>query len=359
MEDTGKKRFAAAGIVAAGIVYFLACATPLPKELVLVPSWARSLAQAPSAPGAREAAGALAPIPFRLGDRYGYFTQDGTVLFSAAQSYGVALAEDAFAPYERLSEGFSILSPEGQVQAKAAIVGYPFFAAGRRFVIAPDQASVSELASSGQATWTYHFPSIVTTFDASPSVAAFGLVDGGIVGLDKAGKAVLDFAPGGSRIAGVYGVAISPDGQLVAAVTGLDKQRLVVMEKRATAYRVAYHRYLSSDFRRVIYMGFTSDGRHLEYESPSGIGVYDRDTRQETIVPVPTGYKLGLTARAGRLLAILSGDGTESRLVCAELPDRRVLDVAFQAKQAFVDTRGDAIFLGADDILERMDLRER
>ena len=66
----------------------------------------------------RQSCERAAPIPFRLGDRYGYFTQDGTVLFSAAQSYGVALAEDAFAPYDRLSEGFSIESPGGRVKPR-------------------------------------------------------------------------------------------------------------------------------------------------------------------------------------------------------------------------------------------------
>jgi hypothetical protein len=358
MEETGKKRFAAAGIVAAGIAYFLVCAYPLPKELVLVPLWTRSLSQAPSAPAARKAQ-TEAPIPFRLGESYGYFTQDGSLLFAAPQGYGVALAADAFAPYDRLSEGFAIESPEGRTLAKVSAVGYPFFASGRRFVLAPDQAGVSELGPGGSVAWTYRFSSPATSFDASPAVAAFGLVDGSIVGLDRSGQAVLDFAPGGSRIAGVYGVAVSPDGLLVAAVTGLDRQRLVVMEKRSTAYRVAYHRYLSSDYRRAIFIGFTADGRLLEFESPSGVGVYDRATRSESVIPVPTAFKLGLAARDGRLLVLLSGEGETRRLVCAELPDRRVLDVEIQAKQAFVEARGDSLFLGVDDDLVRMDLKER
>jgi hypothetical protein len=361
MEEIGKKRLAAAGAAAAGLVYFLVCAFPLHEELILVPSWTRSVASAPSVPasGGASRAKAGASMPFRLGGRYGYFDADGRIAFAATAPYGVAMASDAFATYERASEGFAIKSPEGAEIARVASVGYPFFAAGRRFVIAPDQATVSELDRRGGLAWTYTFPSIVTAFDASPSIAVFGLMDGSVVGLDGSGTAALDFAPGGSRIAGVYGVAASPDGLLVAAVTGLDKQRLVIMEKRSAAYRVVYHRYLSSDYRRPVGIAFTSDGRRLAYESPSGVGIYDRASRVETLVSVPAPDRLGITVRGGELMALLSGSGADKRLVCAAMPDRRLVDVTLRAKDAFIEARGDSIFLGLDDDIVRMDLQER
>ncbi len=367
MEETGKRRLTVAGIVAAGIAYFLVSAFPLQKELVLVPGWTRSLAQAPAGPIAQSATAkkggagpaSSAPIPFRLGNRYGYFTADGSILFAGTAAYGVALAPDAFATYDRLSEGFTISSPDGTAISRVSFVGYPFFAAGRRFAISPDQATVAELSKGGAIAWTYQFGSIVTSFDASPSIAVFGLMDGRIVGLDPSGSVLLDFAPGGSRIAGVYGVAASPDGLLVAAITGLDRQRLVVMEKRSSAYRVAYHRYLSSDYRRPVYIAFTPDGNRLAYESPSGVGVYDRSSRGETAISVPATSRLGLTTMDGRLMVLLSGGGDEKRLVCAALPDRRVVDLVLKAPLAFVETGGDSIYLGIDDDMVRMDLRER
>src|SRR5208283_5454914 len=81
MEETGKRRLNVAGTVAAGIVYFLVCAFPLQKELVLVPGWTRSLLQAPAAPaasskksGSVQGSVSTAPLPFRLGGSFGYFT---------------------------------------------------------------------------------------------------------------------------------------------------------------------------------------------------------------------------------------------------------------------------------------------
>lgn len=365
MEEIGKRRLTVAGTVVAGFVYFLVCAFPLQKELVLVPGWTRSLSQAPATPAAPKKGGtglataADSPLPFRLGDRYGYFTAEGSILFAAAAPYGITLAPDAFAVYDRLSEGFTVQSPDGSPLARVASTGYPFFASGRRFVIAPDQATVSELAKNGAVSWTYQFGAVLTSFDSCPSIAVFGLMDGRIVGLGPSGVVLIDFAPGGSHIPGVYGVAVSPDGLLVAAITGLDKQRLVVMEKRSSAYRVAYHHYLASDYRRPVYMAFTADGSRLAYESPSGVGVYDRRSRSETVVSVPATSRLGLTTMGGRLMVLLSGAGEEKRLVLAALPDRRVIDLALKAQLAFVETRGDSIFLGADDDIVRMDLKER
>jgi hypothetical protein len=363
MEEIGKRRLMAAATIAAGLVYFLVCAFPLQKELVLVPAWTRSLSAAPAAPAPSSPSapkgGGAEPIPFRLGSRYGYFTADGSIMFAGTASYGVALAPDAFATYERLSEGFAIESPEGAILARSAAIGYPFFAAGRRFVIAPDQSTVSQLGKGGAAAWTYQFASVVTSFDASPAIAVFGLMDGSVVGLDGSGAVILDFAPGGSRVAGVYGVAASPDGLLVAAITGLDRQRLVVMEKRSSAYRVAYHRYLASDYRRPVYIAFTPDGSRLVYESPAGVGVYQRSSREETVISVPATSRLGLTTLGGKLMVLLSGSGESKRLVCAALPDRRMVDVALKARLAFAETRGNALFLGMDGDIARMDLRER
>ena len=340
----------------AGIAYFFVCAQPLPKELVLKPAWARSIASAPRAPSGRPPEGGA--IPFRLGGSFGYFTAEGELPFVAAAGFGVALSNEAFAPYERLSEGFAMRNPAGRELGRATLPGYPFFAAGRRFVIGPGQDSVSELRVDGSVAWSYDFSSIATAFGASPSLAVFGLMDGSLVGLDPAGREVLDFSPGGSRVPCIYGVAVSPDGLLVAAISGLDRQRLVVLEKRSSAFRVTYHRWMDSDFRRPVAMGFTADGSRLVFELPGAVGVYDRAARRESALAAVSREGLGLTARAGDLLVLLAGGGEEKRLVCAAAQDRRVVDISFRAAETFLDVRGDSIFLGADGTLVRMDLRE-
>jgi hypothetical protein len=357
VEEIGKKRLGAALAVAAGIVYFVVCALPLRKEYVLAPVWARELDRAPQAAGSSLAPGATA-YPFRLGGRFGYFDADGRLLFAEATPYGVALSRDAFAVYDRLAAGFSVRSPAGAEIARVAVPGYPFFGSGRLFVMGPDQCSVSELRQGGSVAWTRDFGSVITAFGASPSLAVFGLMDGTIVGIDTAGVPRLSFAPGGSRISGVYGVAVSPDGLLVAAVCGLDKQRLVVLERRSAAYRVTYHRWLESDFRRPVDMAFTSDGRRLVYEAPGGAGVYDVDTRTESLIAASAVGRVGASLDGSRVLVLLAGSGAERRLICAAPPDRRLVDLSIGASTAFLEVDGRSLFIGTDSHIVRLDLRE-
>jgi len=357
MEESGKRRLAAAAAVLVGIAYFLLCASPLGKQPVLAPVWARDVSSAAQAPGASPAAGAAAR-PFSLGGKFGYYDESGTILFAASAPYGVALSESAFATYDRLSTAFSIRSPSGKELARSGVPGYPFFAAGRRFVLAPDQCAVSELSPDGSARWTRRFGSVITAFGASPSLAVFGLMEGSIVGLDPSGEAQLDFAPGGSKLPGIYGVAVSPDGNLVGAVSGLYKQRLVVLEKRSSAYRVTYHRWLESDFRRPVAMAFTGDGERLVYEVPGGAAVYDRASRGESLIAAIPNGRVGEYLEGSRMVFLLAGDGASKRLVCVSPEDRYLVDLALRADDAFIDVRGRMIFLGADSGIVRLDLRE-
>ncbi|HUW42541.1 MAG TPA: hypothetical protein VMV90_16165 [Rectinemataceae bacterium] len=356
MEESGTKRLVISGIILAGIAYFLICAQPLPKELALIPVWARGLADAPTAPASTPALGDV--HSFRLGDKFGYFSSSGNILFSAPVPYGLALASNSYALYDKDSTGFSVRTPTGSELFKASILGYPFFAAGRRFVMGPAQDSVAELDSSGHRAWTYEFPSIVTAFGASPSLAVFGLMDGNLVGLDRTGKEVMHFSSGGSNIPGIYGVAVSPDGKLVAAVAGLEKQRLVVLEKRYSAYRVTWHRWLDSDFRRPVAISFTSDGKRLMYEVPGGVGVFERDSRKDYTIAASTADRLGLSVNDWGILVLLSGSQDSRRLICAASPDRRLVDIPISASETFITIDGSSIYLGVDEDIVRLDLRE-
>lgn len=393
MEDSGKRRLAAAAVAFAGLVYFFVCARPLPKALVLEPRWARTFdaapaagaaKAAPAAPGANAAAPAApaadaAPssasprdggfdadsgwIPYRIAGSYGYFDEEGKVALQAASPFGVALAKGAYVAYDRLPESLLLRSASGKELARVAEAGYPFFAAGRLFVMRPGQSSVAEIGPGGKALWSRDFPSIVTAFDASPGLALFGLMDGSLVGVGPDGAELLSFAPGGSRVAGVYGCAVSPDGLMAAAVTGLDRQRLVVLERRSSAFRVTYHRWLDSDFRRPVSMAFTEDGRYLAYEIPSGLGVYDREKRAESKIAAAALSGVGLSSPERGLILALEGGGAARGVLVASPSGRRLFTAPFAAAESFLARRGDALFLGMADgsgsaSILRMDFKE-
>lgn len=367
MEETGRRRLAAAGIAAASIAYFFAFATPLPAELALVPAWASPLAGSPSAPSSG-AAGDPAKASsglhaFRLGASYGYFSEEGRILFAAPRGAGVALSDSAFAPYERVQDKAILRSPAGTPLASIAAPGYPFMKAGRIFLMNPGQTGVSGIDPSGGVAWSREFATVVTAFDASPSLALFGLLDGSLVGLGPGGEELISFAPGGSRIAGVFGCAVSPDGRYAAAVTGLDGQRLVVLERRASAYRVTWHVELGSGYRRPVEMAFTADGRYLLHERPEGAGVWAAGAREETLLP---GFALGNLGDSvpGKGFLLCFEGGAYPRLVLALPSGKRVATVPIAAGERFMATHGQALFLGLGDpggagaALVRLDIEE-
>jgi len=211
--------------------------------------------------------------------------------------------------------------------------------------------------------WQRDFSSLITAFASSDGLALFGLMDGSLVGIGKDGSELLSFSPGGSRVAGIYGCAVSPDGQMVAAISGLDKQRIVVLERRTSAYRVTYHRWLDSDFRRPVAMGFTEDGRYLAYERPDGFSIYSCEGRSEARVSSRALKRLGLSIPERDMLIALEGGGDDKNLLCASPKGKRIFSASFGAADGFLAQRGEALFLGMAQSsgasrIVRLDLRE-
>lgn len=369
MEESGKRHLATILVVLAAILYFFVCAFPLPKELALAPGWARTIPVpgpdlGPAGALAVQASKAGAELhSYVLPTSFGWFDAEGKGISSSPISFGAAVSDKGFIAYDRMSTVLSLRSPQGKEIAKLAQPGYPFFGGGRLFVVHPGQTSVSEFSGQGKLLWTRDFSSVITAFDASPGLALFGLLDGSLTGLDPSGQVLLSFSPGGSRIAGVYGCAVSPDGLQAAAICGLDRQRLVVLEKRSSAYRVTWHRYLESDFRRPVGIAFTADNRFLVYEKPSGLGIYSRDGRDEASIRSLPLTGLGLASSKRSILMAVEGRGESKTLLCASPSGDRLFSLPFAAPSAWPVFSGDSIFLalGAADGssgLIRIDFKE-
>lgn len=335
----------------AGLAYFFVCAVPLPRELGLKPVWSKELPKA-AAELPRLPAFAPGALPegsvhsFRLASSFGYFDESGGSIAVASIPFNAAVSDSGYIVYEREPASLSLKRPDSTEKARIQVAGYPFFGGGRLFVVHPGQASVSEIGPDGKEGWSHDFSAIITAFDASPSLALFGLMDGRLVGLDPSGKVMLDFAPGGSRIEGIYGCAVSPDGLMAAAICGLDRQRLVVMERRSAAYRVTWHRYLASDFRRPVSIAFTPDGRWLLYETPSGLGVYDKAGRSEAAIGAQALGPLGLHSAKRNMLLAIEGTRSDKNLLCAAPGGQRLFSLPFKGESAQATLSGDAVFLG-------------
>jgi len=344
MEEQAKRRFAALLTVLFGIAYFFLFPRPLHKVLDFDPVWASAL-EAPSGQALPSAGRGGHLHSFALGTSYGYFDTEGGLRYLAEKTFGVSLSDQGFAAYDRAPASITWRDTSGVPRFVTKDPGYPFMAGGRRFLVAGNQATISEIGDSGELIWKRDFPSIVTAFDANSRLAIFGTLDGHVIGIDARGKELFSFAPGGSRIEGIFGCCVSPDARTLAVVAGLDRQRLVVLELRDASYRVTYHRYLDSDFRRPVAMAFSKTGREMLFEAPKGLGIYDVAGRVEHLVFVdePSGLGAELAERNGLLIL---ESGSKQALVLASPLGQRLYAFDFSAAESHLILEGDSVFLG-------------
>jgi len=344
MEEKTKVRITVAVTSLIGIAYFFLCAVPLPRQLVLKPRWDNAVPD--SYP---YAAGSSAPVnslhSFQIGERYGFFDGNSGLVFAATRGYGVSVSDSGYVAWEMKPGLLQFKDPRGVVLFTSPASGYPFMDGARRFVIAANQERISEFDASGALLWERDFPSFVTAFASNAAITVIGTMDGRLFGIDRSGKEILSFAPGGSRIDCVYGCAVSPDGRNIAATTGLDKQRVIVLEKREEAYRVTWHRWTDSDFRRPVSMAFTPDGKELVFETTGGLGVYDTATRRERVISMQDPV-VSSAAITGRDMLLALERGGRPSIVAASYGGLGYFRFPLVADDSTLVSEGNAIFLG-------------
>jgi hypothetical protein len=293
------------------ILYFFIAARPIPPETVLVPRWLSSLESGhPVFLGDSSPAGTPPPVmlssdqergdlgtlfPFTLGNRFGYVSSNGRFSINRIKKGEIYLSEDLWSEYE--AEPASIEIRDSRNNAEMSIEdprGYPCFLDGRIFLIGEEQNRLSEIDPNGNTLWSYEFAAPLTCIDAGAGLVLTGSIDGVVEVLDREGKRVFYFEPGGSRYAVILGCAISRDGSRLGIISGIDDQRFLLLERFGSGsavggstagggeYKVIYHEFLENGFRRPVHITFIEQDQWLVFEREGGIGVYELRTRQGT-----------------------------------------------------------------------------
>jgi len=345
------------GAVAAVIVvlslaaYFLAFAEPLSPELTAMPRWYRALEPTPETGEAGER------MAFSAGDRYGYFSPDGSVFIMADAPGGASLSDAAYVVPVAGGGTVPLRSADGAVLAELG-AGEPFFSGGRLYSAAADGSAVAAYDASGARSWSYSFPSVVSAFCSVPDLVVAGTVDGWMEGIGPSGEALFSFAPGGSRLSVILGVAASADGEWVAAVSGIDPQRLVVLGRGRDEYRVVSHRYLDSDYREPVSVAILDRWGLAMYRRPDGIGVRALDGSVDALLPVKAD-SFEVTPDEGRGIAYFIARRAGGSEIVAFSPPARVLGrVPLPPDASYVRFSGGSVFLGAPGWLARFDFTE-
>lgn len=354
-------------LVVLTLAYVLAFPRSTGPEPLLERRWVLSLdgAAAESAAAEQpEVAGGRAPrvMPFRLGSRFGYFTSDGGLRHVEQIRYGIAQDAERFANYSVISENVVLQNPDGAFVQSIAAQGYPRLDHGRLYIFAPGGSAVSEWTVDGQQIWTRDFLSVLTDLDAGEARTAVGLLDGSVHLLDEGGEELFSYATEGARIPVTLAVALGEDEDVLAAVAGIDPQRLILFERHTEGFFPVFQLELDSDYRRPVLLDFLDDGATLAVEQPGGLLLYDRSTESfgridlggavEEVAALPELELVLAAARDAPGEDVAPGedlvDLPTHRLQATVWPDLPLFAQTMASEDVFLRVEGSLIYIGAN-----------
>ena len=252
-------------------------------------------------------------IPFFGATHFGYVDEDGTLLLCKEQGDRLSIAPFAWSRYNAHAKEAEIIHTDTLQSTKSALPGYPWLADDRMWILAPEQQAISLLNEDGGEAWTYHFDAPITSLDAANGILLAGLLNGTIHTLDREGTVIFSFTPGASRVEVIYGAALSPNARYMGIISGLDRQRALLLERAGNSWKVIWHRYTDTAFRRPVQLHFLNGGRQLLHEDAGGISIVDSARRKSQYIPL-SGTLLSLTdANDDALIFVLTGIDQNTR----------------------------------------------
>jgi len=331
--------------------YFLLAARPVHRETILAPTWLSSLQTNSSVQIDAKASGGAEQtqrlIPFALGSHFGYVNTSGNFAVNNVKTGEIYLSENLWTEYDAQPEKLEIKNISSQSAVSIEnIKGYPILLDNRIFILGKDQNALSEIDNDGNVMWTYEFGAPLTCIDAAGGIVLTGSIDGIIEILDSGGKRIFTFEPGGSRYAVILGCALSRNGSRLGIISGIDQQRFLMLERYGSSggeYKVVYHEFLDSGFRRPVRISFVDEDRRVIYEQSNGIGCYNIKSRQGIRIPLD-GEIAAIDDSGGNgfLFLITSHSPPKKELIGVKFPNDRWTSFLFSRQ----DTRS-AIFMKA------------
>jgi hypothetical protein len=343
------------------LAYVFVAAQPIPEETILLPRWLSSLESNLQVNLGGSSPDPAVVIPFRLGNRFGYIDDSGQYINNRILENGfLSISAERWSVYEVKPSSVQIFDP--RLQTLVTIDnprGYPVFLDNRILLLGNEQNSISAVDDSGNIIWTYDFSSPLTCIDAAAGFVLAGTLDGVVELLDSRGRLAFSFEPGGSRLAAIYGCAISQDGTRLAVISGIDNQRFLVLEQSGDSYRVVYHEFLSGGFRRAVHVRFIDNDSRIVFERQGGIGIYTIASRTGITIDLE-GEIYSLDPGDNRYFFVISsGEENRKRLIGIKLPNEIVLNAPFRSDYAFLDRRDSKLYVGGDLSLISLELEKK
>ncbi len=304
--------------------------------------------------------------PFRLGERFGYVDEAGTLHYLDSIRYGLALADTRFVNFDRNAPSLTVRGVSGEPLADIEQDGYPTYLGDRLFVISSDQAALVAFDADGKRLWQVKTGSIITAAAAGARTAVVGLLDGEIEAIDEQGRVLFRDRPAGSSVSVIFGIAVSSSEDHIAVISGLDPQILTIYERSGGQYVATQTRRLATDFRRPVLVrplggpvrGPLRRADGFVFEGADGVAVYSPQSRRLATVALAGSLETVLSERvqgmsvAGAVAEGAGRDGSGEAETLFFLPEGRpVLRFRFAGGVLTLRADGTRILWGIDDTI--------
>jgi hypothetical protein len=359
------------------IIYFLLAARPVPRETILVPGWISPLESGSSVVLDRSLYVPKQLFPFTLNSRFGYVDSAGKFAINKIIDNDIYLSENMWTEFTAEPSSIEINNISGKPIIKIDNVrGYPVLLDNRVFILGSDQNSLSEIGVDGNILWTYEFGAPLTCIDAAAGLVLTGSLDGMVEILDSDGKRIFYFDPGGSRYSIIFGCAISRNGLRLGIICGIDSQRFLLLERLGNSggeYRIVYHEFLESGFRRPMRILFIDEDRRIVFERNGGIGCYNIKSRRSIYIPLDgkitaidgsgdQGLLFLITSHAqqnNKLIGIKLSNDNRFSFLGTTAQDAIFLRVPFKSGDVYLGRTGSMLVTGGGTTLISFNLEEK
>ena len=330
------------------IIYISLAAKPLTTEHNFSPVWKINT----SNPVIKQAAKQDSLKHFHLGQTLGYFDDKGNISLYETFPEKVSISDSYYATYDSSTKNTVFYKNNGQEAGVIEASGFPYFYGDMIYVFLPGGCSFSKCSETGKILWTFEGIFPITAFAPKEKYTAVGFANGTIKILNnETGSTEIDFAPGGSDLPVILGLAISDDGMYVASVSGHNHQRFVLSKREEKQQKIIYHRFFDYDSPYRTAVHFCNDGHRVFYNFYGGIGIYDITDKTEKIIPLKE--KILTIEETDDFVVLLGKEKSSYTLSIIDRTNTLEGSFSFEAEAAFVHADKQDIYLGKDNTISR------
>lgn len=330
------------------ILYIFLALKPLGTELHFIPSWTEDITRTkPMKEGD-------SLIPYRLGQNLGYFTEDGRIISTIAFPCKSTVTDTYYATFGLDNASTTVYTANGVPAGTISAYGFPFFDEDRIYMMLPGGCSFARYDAAGTKLWDYESYAPITAFSSSKGGTAAGFADGSIVSFKDDGTIIQQYEPGGSDYPVILGVAISQDGTHIASVSGQHRQRFVIAEKSGNQSKIVFHKFLDKEQKKQLLVQFNKKDDTVYFDNDGSLGIVDTRSYAFSSVPIP-GFIVQIEeSSVDSLTFILSRKGKTYTISVLEPFDHIAGSFSFIADNAYIQVRGDALFVGKNNKISRI-----